>query len=799
MKYDSFIRSININFDAEDPERISHYFPTAKCTLFLKSLLGQEADRSFFIVAPYGSGKSLTALYLMNLVENQPKANNTLSEIEEKLAHINPDLASFSENRRFNKDRGLVLALHGYLPSVPAAFKQAIIEGMRRIGFGREARTFEHYECETFDHLLGVLEAARDLCIEKSRDRIAIIWDEFGKHLDTLVSEGRSSSLIDIQTLAEYVSRSKKLPMTMGLLLHQGVLHYAGNMSQSARNEWTKIEGRFKTIQYVDDSKETYELIANVIQSKKGECSEPFEVEKALAADCLRLGIFSDFTVDDLQQLLSKSYPISPVALYLLPRVSARVAQNERTLFSFLFETSFDAVVSPSALYDYFAAQMRSDITVGGTHRRWLETESAITKIAESPEAVAALKTTCLLGLGLAGERARTGKELLHFALRGFEANANYFEVLEELLNRKLLLYRKHNDEVSVWHGTDLDLRGRLEDEKNRNRTTFDLIDFLGRDTKPPIWWPQEYNDNYGIRRFMVGEFHSVRSINNQADHDLFNVELPSEWLPHDCDGKVLYLIPENADELGQAAEIAQKVVHQRVVISIPTEHLPLFDTALDVYCLSLMHQDPELTGSDPLARSELEHMTDDARNHLQRILDRFLMPSAKGPRWFYTGKEIPVPSSLALRRVLSRIMVDIYPSTPRILNELIVRKKPSVVVVNARKKLLLGILERSGVENLGIQGNFPDSSMFRTILLHTGIYREDGNGWRYAQPEELDQADNPGLAEVWRLFREFLTTPSVEPKSISDFFDTLVAPPFGTCKSACNNDPLWGVIGVQN
>jgi len=97
MKYDSFIRSININFDAEDPDRIAHYFPTAKCTSFLKALLGQEADKSYFIVAPYGSGKSLTALYLMNLVENQPKASHTLADIELKLAHINPELAGFQK------------------------------------------------------------------------------------------------------------------------------------------------------------------------------------------------------------------------------------------------------------------------------------------------------------------------------------------------------------------------------------------------------------------------------------------------------------------------------------------------------------------------------------------------------------------------------------------------------------------------------------------------------------------------------------------------------------------------------
>jgi hypothetical protein len=780
MKYDSFIRSINIHFDAEDPERISHYFPTAKCTSFLKALLSQESDSSYFIVAPYGSGKSLTALYLMNLVENHPRAYNILAEIEQKLIHINPDLAKFSEERRLSKERGLVIALHGYLTSVPEAFKHAIIESMRRIGLGREARTFEKYECETITDLLDVIDAARVLCLEKARDRLIIIWDEFGKHLDTLVSEGRTSSLIDIQTLAEFVSRSKNLPMTMGLLLHQGVLHYAGNMSQSARNEWTKIEGRFKTIQYVDDSKETYELIANVIASKKDEDHVPIEISKQIAEDCRSFGIFSDFPVEDLHALLTKAYPVSPVALYLLPRVSARVAQNERTLFSFLYETPLDAELLPSILYDYFSAQMRSDITVGGTHRRWLETESAISKIVDNPLAVAVLKTTCLLGLGLAGERARTGKELLLFALKGFNPKNDYTETLDELLQRKLLLYRKHNDEVSVWHGTDLDLRGRLEDEKNRHRTTFDLLGFLSKETKPPVWRPQEYNDNFGIRRFLIGEFHSVKSIISEADQDLFNVELPSEWLANDCDGKVIYLIPDNPEELGQAEIIAQKVTHCRVFVSIPSEHLPLFDTALDVYCLSLMHQDPELTSSDPIATSELEHMMDDARNHLQRILDRVVMPSANGPRWFFGANEIEISSASALRRELSHIMTEVYNKTPRLLNELIVRKKPSGVVVNARKKLIMGILERSGTENLGLQGNFPDSSMFRTILLHTGIYRKVDDGWKYAQPEELDQEQNPGLGAIWRMFRDFLTIPSSEPKSLSAFFNKLIAPPYG-------------------
>ena len=39
----------------------------------------------------------------------------------------------------------------------------------------------------------------------------------------------------------------------------------------------------------------------------------------------------------------------------------------------------------------------------------------------------------------------------------------------------------------------------------------------------------------------------------------------------------------------------------------------------------------------------------------------------------------------------------------PKINNEMIVRHKPTPTVVNSRKKLLLGIIERSGQENAGI------------------------------------------------------------------------------------------------
>ena len=101
-KFDAevFLRSINIQYDAEYPNRIAHYQPTAKSVPLIKSLLGFEQDRAFFVVAPYGTGKSITATYLLHLVENRPDAGETLSAIEDKLEAVSPDLSKFSKERR---------------------------------------------------------------------------------------------------------------------------------------------------------------------------------------------------------------------------------------------------------------------------------------------------------------------------------------------------------------------------------------------------------------------------------------------------------------------------------------------------------------------------------------------------------------------------------------------------------------------------------------------------------------------------------------------------------------------------
>ena len=204
---------------------------------------------------------------------------------------------------------------------------------------------------------------------------------------------------------------------------------------------------------------------------------------------------------------------------------------------------------------------------------------------------------------------------------------------------------------------------------------------------------------------------------------------------------------------------------------------VPLFEAALEVWCLTQMQGDDKLVGSDPMVLSEIQQMTDDARSYLQKLLDRLILPGSDGSRWFYKGSELTVKNAYDLRNKLSEIMQRVFCDTPKINNEMIVRHKPTPTLVNSRKKLLLGVLERSGQEMLGIEGNYPDASMFRTILLRKGLYTNKGGDWKYALP---DQVEDSGLQKVWRKIQQFFTTPSEEPKDLQEFFDELMEPPFG-------------------
>ncbi len=142
----------------------------------------------------------------------------------------------------------------------------------------------------------------------------------------------------------------------------------------------------------------------------------------------------------DLDRILCDVYPLDAVALYVLPPLSARIAQNERTLFHFLLgqepgclcpafleraEKKDVPFVRVFDLFDYFSDLMLRDTGVGGTYRRYIEINTALERIGTEDElARSIIKTVGILSIINERSKLPSTEGVLGLALGTFQARS---------------------------------------------------------------------------------------------------------------------------------------------------------------------------------------------------------------------------------------------------------------------------------------------------------------------------------------------------------------------------------------
>lgn len=781
------LQSINITFDSDYPERIAHYFPTTKSIQLLKKLLDENRSTSCFVVAPYGSGKSLLGSFYMHIVENKPRANSILKPVVNRLKPIDEICHKSIRDRVKNGLKGIAVPLNGFIEDVPQAIYKGIKESLIRIDEPQIFQAVTKHSVETLDDLIELLSMIRNIFGGNQVDHLDIIWDEFGRHLEELVSRGDAQRMNELQTLSEFAMRSKKLSISLVLFLHQSLMRYASNVPRAITDEWKKIEARFESIQYIDDSKEITLLASRVLASLFPSEEPDAKTLRKIAIDISKTGLFQELTEAEIHQLIVDSYPVLPAVVHLLPLISSRVAQNERTLFSFLFSLTSNDVVTPADVFDYFSDLMRADTTLGGTFHHWLETQNALTKTDNSVQE-RLIKTLSLLSLGLSGERNRVSKKTMALLAKNYKSDQTIKSEIQTLIERKLILPRKNSNSIVLWHGNDIDLRGRIEAEITETYHSFNLTNYINELLPLEGWRPVEYNIRKNMTRYYRGQGVSYVDLQSLMEPQALLAEYPA-------DGVILYVIPESEDAIERAVNhIISYLNDPRIVALIPRKIEDLFKVALEAQAIERLLDDSSLIAEDPLVSPELRLMLDDAQTYLMRIIDKLFMPSSTGPKVICNGVEVKnISTKYALRQLLSKNMFDMFPNTPAFNNELINKRFPSRVIVNARKKFILGILDRYGTEDLGLEGNRPDKSMFDTLLIQTNLYRKQKEGhWAFTK---TNQIEDKHMRNLWSKLEHFFAFPSKSPKSFNDLYDELIAPPLGIREGLL---PILTAIGFR-
>jgi len=634
-------------------------------------------------------------------------------------------------------------------------------------------------------------------------DGITVLWDEFGRFLEARAGEPSGMDAASLQDLAEACNRSGTGQMHLILIAHKELGQYASHLPPDYQQEWERIAGRFRQLDLSGDPEVSYRLIAEALNvtdpvawSALLEAQQ--ETMDRLLERIFELGLFRLLTEARIRELvLEGAYPLHPLSTYCLPRLSNRVAQNERTLFTFLASEEPDALGShlaqvapgtPGAwvcldrLWDYFAQAVCADAGASGAHPVWASVEAALRKAALGDTlAVRLVKSLGVLTVVGSTDGVHPSTEMLCFAtgMEGYEGRQAVEERLKYLTRRKTLIFNQIEGAWEFFSGSSVDLEAILaEARETRLLNPVQRRQLLERILPLHHYRARRFNQVHGMTRFFWSLYRAPQELaNTEWDLTLREVRVNGQRWEY-ADGFVVYVLATDEAELNQAYEQAQAFHHPQVLTVVPRRPLLIIQPLTDWLVLDELNHDARFKEQDPeRLQRELDFYLTETVARLEQALSPLTQPAANASDWYYQGKLCNPGDDAGVSRLLSDICEQVFPQTPYLFNELLNKREPSPVQVRAVNQVIDALFVERLSGDLNLSGNGPDVMAVKTILKAPRILRPtctDDGTW------EINHPTDEALAQAWDEIDCFLRQAQMEPRSLDEILRMLQSPPYG-------------------
>ena len=725
--------SINLALDRSDAELIAAFRAVPTARRVMRAICDPEDSAARVVIGAYGTGKSYAALAALELLDGTVAARKGLVE---QLGD-DGDLAALGRARP-----ALTVCLVGTVT-------EPLAEIARQAGIERpipNAATL----CEALTERMKALGAKR----------CAIVWDEFGAQLDNLARSGRTEALLDLQTLAEWTVRQRSRIVTLTLLMHRPAAAYAPAGEATEAAVWRKIEGRFRTLALSAEDPETIRLVVDAMPRSDARPDEK------IAKTVRTLGFFEGF--DDpaaLADILARAQPLTPAALDALPRLCARLGQNTRTALR-LATAAGDGggKIGIEDLFDALAPDMRGDTSPGGSLRELLRAEATLAR-CESEEERAAVKALAILGMG--DKPVSRARLLGALTMGGTLSPAGAGLALDALTERRVMLDRPRRGEVMLWRGGETDTAALIAIEAARVLPDGEaLCEALTRLFPAEPQSSTRYTLNRGVRRYARASYVTLDALADAIDE------------AGDEGGDAALLLVIDAGDDAVADRLAPLDPPAHVVVAALPSPPDIAGPLREAAAIEVLRKRETLHEEDALLAPELDALADDALAALWQVLEPLIEADRGQVVWFADGVCYAFAEGGSKEQVLNALFERRFPLTPSIQSETVVRHRVTAITRSARRRCLLGVIERNGTPALGYEeATSADASIYRTVFERTGLYGETARAWVW---RESDDVDDPGLATAWRAIRDFLTVPEDAPKPLTALVETLGSEPFG-------------------
>lgn len=778
-----YTRSVNLERDQDSIELIKSYIPTSRARRTMErvvnTLSANTAPRAWSLVGPYGSGKSAFSVFLSQLMS--ASTSETAKTANKVLAGVDPNLAKRFINDTKESEGYLKVLITGSPEPLTQRILKALLktaedhwEGRR----GKKPAVIANIRAATLAESVSPTEVVRlfralQSAIEGHARGVILVIDELGKFLEYEARHYGANDIYLLQAIAEHACRGAKANLFLFVLLHQSFDQYAKGLGQGLKKEWAKVQGRFEEVPFLDTAEQTLRVMSACLQHNFSK-AESAKVKKNIHAIVHTMqhneALPSAMTLSEAESLFMDCYPLHPLAALLLPHLCQRVAQNERTLFSYLGSgeasgfkdtlktlRSVDDFVLPHHVFDYFIANQPSVATDHITSKRWAEVITALDRLGDSVEAEQMmLKNIGLLNIIGSKGGLKAGANILQ-TLTQTKADCN--KTLKALCDKSVVNYRRFSHEYRVWQGSDFDIDDALEQEL-QNLGKFSLSEELNKKQSLLPIVARRYTVQNGTLRYFMPVF--VDASNYQA------LEIESE-LPR----LIFYLATAQDDEKLFNQTVIQHF-KQKDILALVFSAPQLADATAEVLALQRIHNNNYELKSDPIAKQEFYQRLSVAQR-TETLLIQDILEHPEQCCWFSDGNKLLIDSKRALQMQLSTILETVYYKSPAIRNELVNRTKCSSQAAAGRNRLMVSMLQSADQEYLGIEGYPPERAIYGSVLMETGLHKKGENGWQLTAPNK-----NSTLFPVWKEIEVFLESTEAQARPLAMLGNLLTRPPFG-------------------
>ena len=413
---------------------------------------------------------------------------------------------------------------------------------------------------------------------------VFVVYDEFSKFLESGITK---VSLVDIKLLqdfAEKCNRSLDKQMHLLLISHKDISNYIDKLPKQKVDGWKGVSERFKHLEIRNNYSQVYEIISTVIKQDKQFFAHFFkrydDKFKDMTLYLSETNMFSEQTNEQLETVIYDCYPLHPVSTFILPRLSEKVAQNERTLFTFLSSRNKNTlssfienangdfpILTPDYIYDYFEPLFKKEAYTSETHKIFTLTSNILNKLATDSLNNKIVKTIALIYIiGQFDKLPPIPDIIINTFRESVSEISEVTDALRDLQDKQYVIYmKKSNNHLKLKNSISIDIGKKIADTVEKNKSIYRLKDILNNASFDSYMYPTSYNDDNDITRYY--DFTFIES------DEFFSVDNWDKKIESiSGDGIVYGIVTKDTEEIKNISEAltSGKASHDRIVFVFP-------------------------------------------------------------------------------------------------------------------------------------------------------------------------------------------------------------------------------------